>query len=142
MLPALNLNQANLNSAPLLVGSASAVIGVEGRVPSVLDQGAIESGEELEQAVAKAKKKVGDATAIIALVADVKPTSFRALTIYSHKGQLRLYDTTYNSSTLGIVSQEPLIKNNDLVYTWDGVLGIGKIWFEITGVASATSTPL
>lgn len=133
MLPAINLNPGHANSAPLLFGTASAVIGVHGRFPSVLNQGAILTTEELERAVAQAREQVSKSNAVakIALVADVKPGFFQALTIHASNGQLRLYDTNYNSNTLRLISHKPLIKNADLVYTWDGVLGIGRMWFEI-----------
>jgi hypothetical protein len=147
MLPAINLKPDNTNSAPLLFGTASVVIGVHVRFPSVLNQDAILTAEELERAVAQAQSSMpkGDAVAKIALVADVEPSFFQALTIHTSNGQLRLYDTTYNSNTLHLISHKPLIKNADLVYTWDGVLGIGRLWFEIemrADVASAESVSL
>lgn len=133
MLPTLNLNPRKHDRPPLLFGAAPVVIGVHGRSPSVLGQGQIRTAGELKQAVAQAQNQAprDDSGAMIALISTVNPGFFQALTIHVSNGQLRLYDTNYNSNTLHLITHKPLVTNVDLVYTWEGVLDISRTWFEI-----------
>ena len=118
---------------PLLVGKASLVIGVRGKSPSVGGEAAISTGDELDAALRKARIALDAKPAylLIALVANVHAQYFQALSIHHSNGELRLYDTTFRSDTLNIITHKPLFTEFDMRYTWDGIKGIGRLWFEI-----------
>jgi hypothetical protein len=123
---------------PVLVGKASLVIGVTGRSPSVGGEGAILSGTELKSAIKKARLALLSKPAyfLVALVAEVNSQYFQALSIHYSNGNLRLYDATFRTDTLNIITHKPLFKDFDMLYNWNGVEGIGRLWFEIEIEAS------
>ena len=134
MLPLIGLSATTTQPAhPLLVGKASLVIGVKGKSPSVGGEAAISTRDELDAALRKARVALDTKPAyfLIALVANVHAQYFQALSIHYSNGELRLYDTTFRSDTLNIITHKPLFTEFDMRYTWDGIKGIGRLWFEI-----------
>jgi hypothetical protein len=109
--------------------------------PSIGGEGAITTRDEFDNAVRRAQLTAKPTTNdfIAALVASVNQHTFRALAIYRHGGELRLYDSTLNSRTLEVLNSKPLIKGVDFKYTWHGVRRFGGMWFEIKKPAETTA---
>mgnify|MGYP006080580027 CR=1 FL=1 len=134
MLPLIGLSATKRQpDHPLLFGKASLVIGVLGKSPSVVGEAAISTGDELDAALRKASVALDAKPAyfLIALVANVHAQYFQALTLHYSNAELRLYDATFRSDTLDIITHKPLFTEFDMRYTWSGIKGIGRMWFEI-----------
>jgi len=120
-----------------LIEKHAIVIGVAGASPAVRGEGAINTEAELEAALQRAQPELELHASAVALVADVGERTFQALRIVNTNGDLRLFECRMDISTLRVHGQKALIRSFDMVYTWDGVVGISKLWFEVGRPKSA-----
>ena len=141
MLPLIGVGPDASGVPALPLRRVSIVLGAHGVQPSIGGEGAITTRSEFQDAVKRAQFAVNatEGDFIAALVASVNQHTFRALAIYKHRGELRLYDSTLNSHTLEVLNAKPLIKGVDFKYTWHGVLGFGGMWFEIEKPTDTTA---
>ena len=118
------------------------VFGVQGRTPSVDGYGALAFKDEVDPVFKRLRAYAsaqGEAGFVAGVLASVDEKTFRAYVVMGtlpadvqpHKPvDVEVLDVLFDRKTFESVRASPVLSMPDPVLTWEGVVGVAKLWWD------------